>query len=62
LTGISATTIFAYAEYDDYEYSIEYRSTVCEGNGIGTTYSAAPMDDDIMTEDDSFLIKDGRQY
>ena len=51
LTGISATTTFAYAEYDDCEYSIESRTTVCEGNGIETTYSAMPMDDDATAEE-----------
>ncbi|MGA8107575.1 MAG: hypothetical protein WB815_13075 [Nitrososphaeraceae archaeon] len=61
LTGISATTTFAYAEYDDCEYSIESRTTVCEGNGIETTYSAMPMDDDTTAEetmDTSFLADD----
>jgi len=61
LTGISATTTFAYAEYDDCEYSIESRTTVCEGNGIETTYSAMPMDDDATAEetmDTSFLADD----
>ena len=61
LTGISATTTFAYAEYDDCEVSIESRTTVCEGNGIETTYSAMPMDDDATAEetmDTSFLADD----
>ncbi|MFZ0647879.1 MAG: hypothetical protein WAM27_06625 [Nitrososphaeraceae archaeon] len=51
LTGISATTTFAYAEYDDCEYSIESRTTVCEGNGIETTYGAAPMKEDSTAAD-----------
>jgi hypothetical protein len=61
LTGISATTTFAFAEYDDCEYSIESRTTVCEGNGIETTYSAMPMDNDATAEetmDTSFLADD----
>jgi hypothetical protein len=60
LTGISATTTFAYAEYDDCEFSIESRTTVCEGNGIETTYSAMPMDDDATAEEtmDTSLLAD----
>ena len=60
LTGISATTTFAYAEYDDCEYSIESRITVCEKNGIETTYGATPMDDDATAEEtmDTSLLAD----
>jgi hypothetical protein len=60
LTGISATTTFAYAEYDDCEFSIESRTTVCEANGIETTYSAMPMDDDATAEEtmDTSLLAD----
>ena len=61
LTGISATTTFAYAEFDDCEFSIETRTTVCEENGIETTFGAAPMDDDATAEetmDTSFLADD----
>jgi hypothetical protein len=61
ISGISATTTFAYAEFDDCEFSIETRTTVCEGNGIETTFGAAPMDDDATAEettDTSFLADD----
>ena len=60
LTGISATTTFAYAEFDDCEFSIETRTTVCEGNGIETTFGAAPMDDDATAEEtmDTSLLAD----
>ena len=51
LAGISAITTFAYAEYDDCEYPIETRMTVCEGNGVETTYSAAPMAGDEASEE-----------
>jgi hypothetical protein len=60
LTGISATTTFAYAEFDDCEFSIETRTTVCEANGIETTFGAAPMDDDATAEEttDTSLLTD----
>jgi hypothetical protein len=60
LTGISATTTFAYAEFDDCEFSIETRTTVCEGNGIETTFGAAPLDDDATAEEttDTSLLAD----
>ena len=60
LTGISATTTFAYAEFDDCEFSIETRTTVCEENGIETTFGAAPMDDDATAEEtmDTSLLAD----
>jgi hypothetical protein len=51
LAGISAITTFAYAEYDDCEFSIETRMTVCEGNGVETTYGAAPMAGDEASEE-----------
>jgi hypothetical protein len=60
ISGISATTTFAYAEFDDCEFSIETRTTVCEGNGIETTFGAAPMDDDATAEEttDTSLLAD----
>jgi hypothetical protein len=60
LTGISATTTFAYAEFDDCEFLIETRTTVCEANGIETTFGAAPMDDDVTAEEttDTSLLAD----
>jgi hypothetical protein len=60
IAGISATTTFAYAEYDDCDYSTESRTTVCENNGIETTYGAAPDNDDTMTDEnmDSSLLAD----
>ena len=60
IAGISSTTTVAYAEYDDCDYSIESRTTVCEGNGMETTYSAAPDNGDTMTDEtmDSSLLAD----
>lgn len=60
IAGISATTTFAYAEYDDCDYSTESRTTVCENNGIETTYGAAPDNGDTMTDEtmDSSLLAD----
>ena len=60
ITGISATTTIAYAEYNDCDYSIESRTTVCEGKGMETTYSAAPDNGDRMTDEtmDSSLLAD----
>jgi hypothetical protein len=61
IAGISATTTFAYAQYDDCDYSTESRTTVCENNGIETTYGAAPDNGDTMTDettDSSLLAED----
>jgi hypothetical protein len=60
IAGISATTMFAYAEYDDCDYSIESRTTVCENNGMETTYGAAPDNGDTMADEtmDSSLLAD----
>jgi hypothetical protein len=60
IAGISATTTFAYAQYDDCDYSIESRTTVCEGNGMETTYGAAPDNGETMADEtsDSSLLAD----
>jgi hypothetical protein len=51
IAGISATTTFANAEYDDCDYSIESRTTVCENNGMETTYGGAPDNGDTMADE-----------
>ena len=60
IAGISATTTFAYAQYDDCDYSIESRTTVCEGNGMETTYGAVPDNGETMADEamDSSLLAD----
>ena len=60
IAGISATTTFANAEYDDCDYSIESRTTVCENNGMETTYGGAPDNGDTMADEtmDSSLLAD----
>ena len=60
IAGISSTTTFAYAEYDDCDFSIESRTTVCENNGMETTYGAAPDNGDTMADEtmDSSLLAD----
>jgi hypothetical protein len=60
IAGISATTTFANAEYDDCDFSIESRTTVCENNGMETTYGGAPDNGDTMADEtmDSSLLAD----